>query len=400
MRVKKIIVAGGKTFLSLFSGCGGFDIGFSRAGFQSVGAIDINSAALKVLKENTGAPVCQADLSSGELPHPNLGRCDVLIAGSPCQGFSTIGKRRLDDPRNSLLLVAGKVAAKYKPKFVVVENVPAVAAGQHRRYWEALHELLRSAGYQTAEVKCDGTKMGVPQRRRRLVLMAWRVKKLLTLDFPEVLGASLSDALENVEGLPNHHVDYLDQSSDDYKIANKLKPGQKLSNVRDGPRAVHTWQIPEVFGTTTKKEREILEYILKMRRRNRRRDVGDADPVETELLLEQFGAEPISRLIRKGFLRQLGDCHDLVGTFNGKYRRLHPDEPSYTVDTRFGDPRYFLHPSENRGFSPREAARIQGFPDDFVFSGSKAEQYRMIGNAVPPPMAENIARYIRGAFSL
>jgi DNA (cytosine-5)-methyltransferase 1 len=105
-----------------------------------------------------------------------------------------------------------------------------------------------------------------------------------------------------------------------------------------------------------------------------------------------FSITPLLQTLeRKGFVRESDRLFDLVHTFNGKFRRLEWGLPSYTVDTRFGDPRYFLHPGEERGFSAREAARIQGFPDSFVFSGPTRAQFRMIGNAVPPPMGRAIA---------
>jgi DNA (cytosine-5)-methyltransferase 1 len=85
----------------------------------------------------------------------------------------------------------------------------------------------------------------------------------------------------------------------------------------------------------------------------------------------------------------------LSHTFNGKYRRLSYAHPSPAVDTRFGTPAYYLHPEEPRGFTAREAARIQGFPDSFFFEGTKATQFKMIGNAVPPPVAESIATAIK-----
>ena len=91
-------------------------------------------------------------------------------------------------------------------------------------------------------------------------------------------------------------------------------------------------------------------------------------------------------LIAKGYLRRVEEGIDLVGTFNSKFRRLAWDKPSCTVDTRFGAPRYFLHPSQQRGFTVQEAARIQGFPDRYVFQGNEQAQYRVIGNAVPPPL--------------
>src|SRR5258708_3791391 len=99
-------------------------------------------------------------------------------------------------------------------------------------------------------------------------------------------------------------------------------------------------------------------------------------------------------LIAKNYIRRVGDCFDLVHTFNGKFRRLRWDQPSLTVDTRFSSPRYFLHPEEQRGFTIREAARIQGFPDDFIFFGESKAQIRHIGNAVPPPVAYQLADLI------
>ena len=89
----------------------------------------------------------------------------------------------------------------------------------------------------------------------------------------------------------------------------------------------------------------------------------------------------------------MGAFYDLTNAFNGKFRRLKWDQPAPTVDTRFGQPRYFLHPDEDRGFSVREAARIQGFPDAYKFPSSDSIAFRLIGNAVPPPMANAIALF-------
>ena len=100
-------------------------------------------------------------------------------------------------------------------------------------------------------------------------------------------------------------------------------------------------------------------------------------------------------LTEKGYLKSVEGGVDLVGTFNGKFRRLAWDKPSCTVDTRFGSPRYFLHPSQQRGFTVREAARIQGFDDSYIFAGSEKSQYRLIGNAVPPPLGELAAKFAK-----
>jgi len=111
-----------------------------------------------------------------------------------------------------------------------------------------------------------------------------------------------------------------------------------------------------------------------------------------------FGAraeEVAQVLTRKGYIRPIGRRIDLTHTFNGKFRRLSWSQPSPTVDTKFGEVRLFLHPDEDRSFTVREAARLQGFPDSFVFMGAPKEQFRLVGNAVPPPMGRSIGKLIR-----
>ena len=137
--------------------------------------------------------------------------------------------------------------------------------------------------------------------------------------------------------------------------------------------------------------------MLRRRRQKRIRDYGDADPV-TARAMQHFVGRPVvavlGSLVDKGYVRRIGKFYDLVHTFNGKFRRLSWHEAAPTVDTRFGDPHYFLHPSKHRAFTVREAARVQGFPDDFSFCGSERSQYRMIGNAVPPPLAKCLAEFV------
>ena len=139
----------------------------------------------------------------------------------------------------------------------------------------------------------------------------------------------------------------------------------------------------------------VLNTVLRLRRQARRRDFGDADPVSTKVLASMFGLDILAQLVQKGYLRQYPKFHDLTNTFNGKYRRLEMDGVSRTVDTRFGDCTSVLHPTEHRSFTVREAARIQGFSDHMEFFGTIQEQFRMIGNAVPPPMAFAIAKSVR-----
>lgn len=369
------------------------DQGFELAGFQGVLSVDIDETALNVLSTNLKLNVQSLDLSC-ENPDLNV-QIDVLLAGSPCQGFSTAGLRKVDDPRNSLLFVAPRIAKKIRPKVVVAENVLGAVSGAHAAYWEALHQQLRALGYKTGDLRVDSSDLGVAQKRQRIFLIAWRTKVFQDLVLTQKPKRVLADALVNLDGLPNHDPVLLKANSQDFKIANRIGQGQKLTNSRSGDLAIHTWQIPEVFGRTNKLERQILDTTLRLRRQVRRRDFGDADPVSASVLKKQFGLEPVQSLIDKGYLRKLGHYVDLTHTFNGKYRRQRLDSPSRTVDTRFGDHRLFLHPTENRAFTVREAARLQGFGDEFIFSGTTVQQFRMIGNAVPPPVAQSVAELVR-----
>jgi len=383
------------SFVSLFSGCGGLDQGFVQAGYKGMLSVDIDETALAVHKANLACPTQVLDLAQNDPVIESDRHFDVLLAGSPCQGFSTIGQRRIDDPRNALLWVAARVAAKYKPRIVIAENVPGALSGEHRHYWEALHQRLHEIGYATVDLKLDCADFGVAQHRRRIFMVASLSGNPHDIKLKPLPRIPLSLALDGIKGIANHHPTPLLPSSSDYKIALRIAQGQKLTNARGGPASVHTWDIPEVFGKTTKKERELLNLVLRLRRQQRRRPVGDADPVSTAILSAKFGLDIIDKLVAKSYLRQIGEYHDLTHTFNGKYRRSRSELPSRTVDTRFGDPKLSLHPTEHRPFTVREAARIQGFRDEFVFSGNIDKQYRMIGNAVPPPVAFNIAKMVR-----
>jgi DNA (cytosine-5)-methyltransferase 1 len=395
LRVKQKKNAFGElTVGSLFSGCGGFDIGFEQEGFLPIGAFDIDSHVVAAYNENI-APVASVCDLSRETPQI---KPDVLIAGSPCQGFSTAGKRDLDDPRNNLLIRAGQIAVALKPKVFVLENVPAAISGKHGSRWELVECMLKDAGYHVARIIAEGPTSGVPQLRKRLFLLSWLGNKTFRCE-PEIkIAPALDKALANVDGISGHDPIFMVGGSREKKIAGRIDPGQKLCNVRISPAAVPTWDIPEVFGRVSASEREVLETIQRLRRRDRRRDFGDADPVLQSAVSASLGRSSglnIRRLLQASYLRRVGHFIDLKHTYNGKYRRLSLTGVSPTVDTHFGDPSLFLHPTGDRGLTPREAARIQGFADTFKITTTRNRAFRMIGNAVPPPMASRLAKFIR-----
>lgn len=386
------------TFASLFCGCGGFDLGFTQAGFRCAAAFDVDPVAVRIHNQNLQSRALVSDLSIvGPLPI-SLRGVDVLVAGPPCQGFSTIGRRDPKDPRNSLMLRTGDIAVANRPKVLVVENVVGVMAGVQRKFWESLKQRLRDAGYRLTDFRVDVRDFGVAQTRRRMILLAWRSNTELSVESPKALPLTLRNALEGVAGTVNHNPRPLPATSLSGKIASSIRRGQKLCNVRTGPSCVPSWDLPAVFGRVTRCEASLLKTIRRLRRRNRLRDFGDADPVSARVLSISLGrpvSDLLSSLVAKGYVRRIDSRYDLTHTFNGKYRRLEWDRPAPTVDTRFGDPRYFLHPDMDRGFTVREAARIQGFPDSFVFDGDLRSQYRFVGNAVPPPLGRFLGCLIR-----
>lgn len=389
------------SFVSLFSGCGGLDLGFESEGFKCLAAYDIDRTAISVHNRNIPAVGHQADLlelTSSDLKsrHP---RPDVVLAGSPCQGFSLLGQRRVDDPRNSLLIKGAELALALHPQVYVAENVAGVLTVSHRNYWDQVEAMCRAKGYQTITLRLEAAFAGLPQRRARAVLVAWKKRGRIPGDYPMSPGSTLASALSGLDNACDHEPIFLVRGSDQYRIARKIKQGQKLSNVRGGPRSVHTWEIPEVFGETSDAERDVLRLIMHLRRTERRRNSGDADPVQLASLIRESGSRvraTVKALVQKNYLRKKDDGYDLTHTFNGKFRRASMAEQSIAVDTRFGDPRMFLHPTEQRGFTVREAARIQGFPDWFLFGGKPSDAFRLIGNAVPPPLAAGLANIVKG----
>jgi len=386
------------TVASLFCGCGGFDVGFENVGFRGIGAFDISPQAVSVFRRNLHNKCVVADLATASINNANVGRPDVVIAGSPCQGFSTLGKNDSADPRNSLLLRGALIAVNLRPRVIVLENVCGVLSGRMRVHWDEATSILREAGYSTLTQRVTSSDFGVPQIRKRVFLIASKSKALNSFSVPRHGKVSLKQALSGITRLPNHEPIELKPSSEAFHIAARIGQHQKLCNVRGGDRSVPTWLIPEVFGGTTKRERDVLEVIRALRRRIRLRKCGDSDPLTMHDLKKECGKDVgsvIDRLFTKGYLRKMHGRVDLTHTFNGKYRRLCYAHPSPAVDTRFGTPAYYLHPEEPRGFTAREAARIQGFPDTFVFEGTRSTQFKMIGNAVPPPVAESIAMAIK-----
>ncbi|MEP7025884.1 MAG: DNA cytosine methyltransferase, partial [Actinomycetota bacterium] len=378
-----------------------------------------------------------------------LGPVDVVLGGFPCQGFSKAGPKRADDPRNSLYRAMAEAIRTLRPRYFVAENVEGLAQNYGGQYLQAIQDDFRGIGYDVAVSLVDAIGFGVPQHRRRIVFVgqqtgpaerarpaafrwptppyAVRVRNGET-SRPRAMPSrlhglspdapahdapahpseprSIRDTVADLRKLDGQVADHevIPGWPEKYThIMKAIGPGQKLCNVRHGPESVRTWDIPQAFGYVDEEERSILEAIARNRRHKKYGAIPNGNPLPVaaiEDLTGLRGIEPaLQDLCGRGFVKQKNNGYDLLGALfcSGLFKRPAWDAPSPTVLTAFGNPRYFLHPLEDRPFSLREAARLQGFPDGFGFRSAGvclADGYRLVGNAVPPPLARALARSV------
>lgn len=385
-------------FASLYCGAGGLDLGFMAVGYECVAAFDADAVAVATYNRNIGRHATTVDLRTDCANVAKALACaDVVLAGPPCQGFSTAGRNDPDDERNLHLQRVAQLASGSAAKVVVIENVKGLLGAKYRSQLDSCLGTLREAGFDVSCRLFDLSEYGVAQTRRRVIILGTRGVDPVSLEGTRKREKrTLRDAIGHIGEQTNGEGE-VRLTARDMKIASHIAPGQRLTNVRSGGRSVHTWTIPEVFGEVSEEEESVLAAISRLRRQQRMRQVGDADPVRAEQVSQYLGEESecgLRSLVDRGYVRCIGDRFDLTHTFNGKYKRLEWDECAPTVDTRFVEPRYFLHPEECRGFSIAEMAALQDFPNTYVFPDCVTASSRLIGNAVPPRFAEALATQI------
>lgn len=425
------------TVVSLFSGCGGLDLGFHEEGFRSIYAADNDPAAIAVYRANIGPNAYVRDVTT-PLFHEeirSLAHADVILGGFPCQGFSKAGPKSVSDHRNVLYLEMRDTIATLRPRLFVAENVDGLSQNFGGKYLKTISEDFTSVGYRVEHRLVDAVSYGVPQHRRRVIFVGVRADQpdfswpATTHELPSRNGESrISLTGRTLWDFPDDSVTHeavtirqalatlpARQLSGDHAITNNwpkkyelvfqaIGPGQKLCNVRHSPTSVYTWQIPEVFGTISSRQRNILETIGRNRRHKKYGTIPNGNPLsalDISTLLDSIVSErELQELVEMGYLKETENKYDLKGAMfcSGLFKRPAWDEPSPTVLTNFHNPRYFLHPSENRPFTLRECARLQGFPDSFRFTDAGItleDGYRLVGNAVPPIISRAFAKAIR-----
>ena len=359
--------------VDLFCGCGGISAGLRAAGFEVLAGAEIEPRSLATFHANFPAALALgADLSKTtpqQFMHQlgiGPGELDLLAGGPPCQGFSKNvprSRRFLDDPKNRLVQTFIDYCEAIKPRMVLMENVAEMKNGFEQAYTQELLDRLRSAGYTVSYAVLLAADYGVPQRRRRAFFLGSRDGE--TLQFP----APTHAARPSVGSRLRPHVAVWDAMSDLPTLAH---------GAGDDPCAYASAPANE-FQAQVRRNSMLVRNHLARR----------MAPVQLARLSSLQPGEGLKNL--PAHLRPKSG-------YSGAYGRLTKDMVAATV-TRWvfhpGSGR-FGHPVDIRTVTMREAARLQAFPDDFVFTGSYNEQAAQIGNAVPPLLAEVVARAMLG----
>lgn len=342
------------TVLDLFSGCGGLSLGFEMAGFKVLGGVDNWQDALQTFKHNhIGSKIHNIDLFNfnvGEFEKENKygSSIDIIVGGPPCQGFSIAGHRKMDDPRNSLYKAFVDFVDFYKPKVFLLENVPNLLSMDGGSIRDGIIKDFEALGYKVNYSKLLATDYGVPQSRRRVVFIGSLDKEFI---FPDPPRDGVVTSKEAISDLPEESL----PDGSPYPSAH-LTQYQKI--MRDKSSGIYNH-------TATVHQEQTVKII-------------DMVP---------DGAN------YKSLPKELWSTRKV----NIAWTRINSSKPSMTIDTGHN---HHFHYSFNRVPTARESARLQSFPDWFIFQGGKTSQLKQIGNAVPPLMARWLANNIRSQYGI
>lgn len=366
------------TALSLFSGCGGFCEGMKTAGFDIRAAVEMDRYACETYRHNfPSTPLIEGDVHeflkprSSDLKKYRLNDLDVVFGGPPCQGYSQIGTRRLDDERNELYLQYTRIVEKLRPRVFLMENVPNMVLLNKGYFRKLITEEFAAIGYSNVVVlRVSAADYGVPQLRQRVIFVGTRDEDAFSFDMESFCSAVL----------------------DSLKVRKHVTVREALDDLP--AEVVHSGEVmtypavkaPSRFQKMMRLDHGLAQYSKTIKRQ---RGMGQGDVV----LHNHHTKEIQARRANLISLLEAGKKADSLpkeiwdGKRPEKWRRLHPDEPSYTILAHMHrDLSEWVHPYLNRWITVREAARLQSFHDGFVFQGSEWQQLKQIGNAVPPLM--------------
>ncbi|SQC88736.1 modification methylase [Klebsiella pneumoniae] len=355
--------------VDLFAGAGGLSLGFEQAGFDIMASVEIDPIHCSAHKYNF--PMCKTICRSvvdvtGEYVREVSGigekEIDVVIGGAPCQGFSLIGKRALDDDRNKLVYHYVRLVLELKPKYFIFENVKGLTVGKHKQFLVEIMDAFKDGGYDVvSDYKVlNAADYGVPQDRRRLFLMGGR-KGITLPSYPEPLSirTTVGDAIGDIPDAEKYP-ELWDRDWVDAKFGEQSLYSSYLHGVGKDPS---DFSYPRIFN----KDKLTCSLLTD------HSDISRGRFVETL----PDTVEPISRFKK---LSMNGLCNTLrAGTAS--------DRGAFT------SPRP-IHPIYPRVITVREAARLHSYPDWFRFHVTKWHGFRQVGNSVPPMLARSVGLQI------
>lgn len=349
--------------IDLFAGAGGFTLGFTsvkdeneRNFFEPIWANDFNKYAVETYNANFGNHCIHGDIVDLlENPEIEIPQADIVIGGPPCQGFSLLNKNRIGDPRKELWMPYMDIVERSGAKVFVMENVPQLLGS--REYIDIVECAEHLGFYVAPGRKLCAADYGAPQLRYRAIIIGSKIGSPSKVFPPKQTHRS-----------SNENIDLLSSNLPTWRT------------VRDAIEG-----LPEPDGTEIRST-ESNTLKLHFGRTPTPKSLARYKAIPQEGM-NRFDLERLApELTPDCWLRKKSGGTDLFG-------RLWWDRPSFTIRTEFFKPEKgrYLHPEQHRPITHREAARLQSFPDDFIFKGTKIEIAKQIGNAVPPLMAKSIA---------
>ena len=359
--------------VDLFAGAGGLSLGFEKAGFKIIYALERDKYAAETYRRNrnSNATVDVVDIleiqPEGILHKLGLsaGDLDIILSGPPCQGFSiaNMRTRHKDNPANRLVYRFYDFVRQLRPRWFVMENVGGLENFINGRVKEELLELFKQAGYDAEALVLNASYFGVPQVRKRIFFVGNCVDR--SLDFLHKLASqratssvTVREAIDDLPVLSNGNLVDLMPYSKSTKCASEFENTMRAGNNT------------QVFNNLVSRNNALV--------------------LERYKYIEQGENWRALALRKPGLLYNYGDltkCHEWI------YFRLHWDKPSVVISNYRKN--MLIHPEQDRGLSVREAARLQSFPDDYIFYGPLGYQQQQVANAVPPLVARYLANAIR-----
>lgn len=393
-------------FIDLFAGCGGLSEGFYTQGFNSLAHVEINHDACETLRtrmkhykySDAEEAVLELDITREDVIEKieklvNDREVDIIIGGPPCQSFSSLGRAKdengmKDDPRNYLFESYVKVLDHFKPKFFVFENVTGILTAEinGKRIINKIVKCLSEnykVKFDPKMIVLNSANYGVPQIRKRVIIIG--VRKDIDITPEEMYAGILKthydpEMLEDLRGDLKKYVTVEDAIGD----LPELRPGQGKP----------------IINFKSKRDNE---FLLKIREED---DIILRDHVarnHNDMDIQRYTEMSKNKWTFQELLANRDDLrHEKQRVFGNSYTVQWWDLPSKTIIAHlYKDGNQFIHPDYRQGrtFTVREAARIQSFPDNFVIEGCRTEQFKQIGNAVPPLLAEAIAKCIKKKLS-